>query len=138
MSATESRKLGFGSLPRTIFSEEHDEFRASVRGFLTREASPKAQEWEEAGIIDREFWVKSAAQGYVGFAAPEEFGGLDVHDFRFNAILDEEVVNTGTVSDAFSLTNDIVLPYFTELTSREQQARWLPGITSGEKVSSVK
>ena len=137
MSTTESPRLGFGSLPRTIFNDEHDEFRASVRGFLTREATPKAEAWEEAGIIDRKFWVKAAAQGYVGFAAPEEFGGLDLHDFRFNAVLDEEVVNTGTVSDAFSLTNDIVLPYFTELTTPEQRARWLPAITSGEKVAAI-
>jgi len=137
MTSTTRRPEGFGTLRRWIFNDQHEEFRASVRGFLTREATPKAEAWEAAGIIDRPFWIKAAAQGYVGFAAPEEFGGLDIHDFRFNAILDEEVVTTGTVSDAFSLTNDIVLPYFTELASPEQQARWLPGITSGETVAAI-
>jgi acyl-CoA dehydrogenase len=137
MATAAQRPRGFGQIPRTIFADEHDEFRASVHGFLTREASPRTEEWEAAGIIDRGFWIKAAAQGYVGFAAPEEYGGLDVHDFRFNAILDEEVVNTGAATDAFSLTNDIVLPYFTELADREQQARWLPGITSGEKVAAI-
>jgi acyl-CoA dehydrogenase len=137
MTSTTRRPQGFGCLRRWIFGDEHEEFRASVRGFLTREATPKTDAWEAAGIIDRAFWIKAAAQGYVGFAAPEEFGGLDIHDFRFNAILDEEVVNTGTASDAFSLTNDIVLPYFTELASSEQQARWLPPITGGEKVAAI-
>jgi acyl-CoA dehydrogenase len=137
MATAAQRPRGFGQIPRTIFADEHDEFRASVHGFLTREASPRTEEWEAAGIIDRGFWIKAAAQGYVGFAAPEEYGGLDVHDFRFNAILDEEVVNTGAATDAFSLTNDIVLPYFTELADRDQQARWLPPITSGEKVAAI-
>jgi acyl-CoA dehydrogenase len=137
MATAAQRPRGFGQIPRTIFADEHDEFRASVRGFLTREASPRTEEWEAAGIIDRAFWIKAAAQGYVGFAAPEEYGGLDLDDFRFNAILDEEVVNTGAATDAFSLTNDIVLPYFTELADREQQARWLPGITSGERVAAI-
>jgi acyl-CoA dehydrogenase len=137
MTTAAQRPRGFGRIPRTIFADEHDEFRASVRGFLTREASPRTEEWETAGIIDRGFWIKAAAQGYVGFAAPEEYGGLGLHDFRFNAILDEEVVNTGAATDAFSLTNDIVLPYFTELADREQQARWLPGVTSGEKVAAI-
>jgi acyl-CoA dehydrogenase len=137
MTAASHTRKGFGSLPRQIFNEEHDAFRASVHGFLTREATPRVGEWEAAGIIDRDFWRRAAAQGYVGFAASEEFGGLDLRDFRFNAILDEEVVNTGTVTDAFSLTNDIILPYFTDLASHEQQTRWLPSIISGDKVAAI-
>jgi acyl-CoA dehydrogenase len=137
MTAATTRPQGFGQIPRTIFGDEHEEFRASVRGFLIREAVPRTAKWEEAGIIDRAFWIKAAAQGYVAFAAPEEFGGLDVRDFRFNVILDEEVVTTGTATDAFSLTNDIVLPYFTDLANAEQRARWLPPITSGEKVAAI-
>jgi len=137
MTSTAGRRNSFGSLRRTIFSDEHNEFRASVRGFLGREGAPHAAAWEEAGIIDRGFWRKAADQGYVGIAVPEEFGGAGVRDFRFNAILDEEVVYTGTVTDAFSLTNDIVVPYFTDLASAEQQARWLPSITSGERVCAI-
>jgi alkylation response protein AidB-like acyl-CoA dehydrogenase len=131
------RDSGFGSLRRTIFTDEHNEFRASVRGFLRRDGAPHAAEWEAAGIIDRAFWKKAAAQGFVGFAAPEEFGGVGVRDFRFNAVLDEEVVYTGTVTDAFSLTNDIVLPYFLDLATPEQQARWLPALTTGDRVAAI-
>jgi alkylation response protein AidB-like acyl-CoA dehydrogenase len=122
---------------RTIFGPEHDDFRESVRGFLAREAAPRSEDWEAAGIIDREFWKRAAEQGLVAFSAPEELGGAGLEDFRFNAIVDEEVVATGTVTDAFSLTNDIVAPYFTELASAEQQERWLPGITSGETVAAI-
>ena len=45
--------------------------------------------------------------------------GVGVSDFRFNAIINEEVAYTGTVYDNFSLTNDIVLPYLLELTTEE-------------------
>ena len=38
---------------RTIFEAEHEDFRESVRGFLTNEAVPKAEEWEASGVIDR-------------------------------------------------------------------------------------
>ena len=47
----------------------------------------------------------------LGFEAPEEFGGLGISDFRFNAILDEEAEYAGAVSDNFLLQNDIVMPY---------------------------
>jgi alkylation response protein AidB-like acyl-CoA dehydrogenase len=122
---------------RAIYEHEHDAFREAVRGFLQKEAVPHASEWEQAGIIDRGFWKKAAAQGYVAFAVPEEFGGAGIEDFRFNAVIDEEVAYTGTPSDAFSLTNDIVAPYLIELTDVEQKQRWLPGVTDGSIVPAI-
>ena len=124
-------------MKRTIFEPEHEQFREAVRAFLIKEAVPHSDEWEEAGMVDRDFWRKAAAQGLVGFAAPEEFGGGGLRDFRFNAVLNEEVVRTGTVGDGFSLTNDIVLPYFLDLADEAQQKRWLPDIVSGERTIAV-
>jgi alkylation response protein AidB-like acyl-CoA dehydrogenase len=124
-------------MQRTLFDDTHDDFRASVRGFLLREAVPHREEWEQAGIIDRGFWKRAAAQGYVGFSAPEELGGAGIRDFRFNAVVDEEVVGTGTVGDGFSMSNDIVAPYLVELATREQQERWVPGFTAGETVVAL-
>jgi acyl-CoA dehydrogenase len=122
---------------RTLFETEHDDFRESVRNFLLKEAVPHTEDWEAAGLVDRDFWRKAAAQGMVVFAAPEEFGGAGLADFRFNAVIDEEVALTGTVGDNFNLTNDIVAPYFLELTTAEQQARWLPALTRGEKIAAI-
>ncbi|MCW2984600.1 MAG: acyl-CoA dehydrogenase [Conexibacter sp.] len=124
-------------MDRNLFEDIHDDFRASVRGFLTKEAVPRREEWEAAGIIDRGFWRNAAAQGYVGFSVPEEYGGAGVDDFRFNAVLDEEVVWTGTVGDGFSLTNDIVAPYLIELGTPDQRERWLPPLTTGDLVPVI-
>jgi alkylation response protein AidB-like acyl-CoA dehydrogenase len=122
---------------RTIFEAEHETFRESVRAFLTKEALPHTDRWESEGMVDRSFWRAAAELGFVGFAAPEEHGGAGLRDFRFNAVIDEEVVRTGTVGDNFSLTNDIVLPYFIDLATPDQQARWLPDIVSGERVCAI-
>src|SRR5690348_2584879 len=108
-------------MERTIFADEHHQFRASVRSFLNRHAVPHTAEWEATGQVGRGFWKAAAAQGLVGFAAAEEFGGAGLRDFRFNAVLNEEVVRTGTVGDGFSLTNDIVLPYFLDIAAPAQQ-----------------
>ncbi|MFI1465566.1 acyl-CoA dehydrogenase family protein [Nocardia carnea] len=124
-------------MERTIFTDDHDQFRASVRSFLEKNAVPHTAEWEAAGQVDRGFWKAAAAQGLVGFAAAEEFGGTGLRDFRFNAVLNEEVVRTGTVGDGFSLTNDIVLPYFLDIATVEQQRRWVPGIVSGDTAIAI-
>jgi alkylation response protein AidB-like acyl-CoA dehydrogenase len=122
---------------RTIFDDVHHDFRESVRNFLTREAVPHTADWEAAGAVDREFFRKAAAQGLVGFPAPERFGGAGLDDFRFNAVLDEEIAYTGAVGDYLNLLNDIIAPYLLELTTAEQQERWLPGVTSGDTLCAI-
>lgn len=125
------------SFDRTIFEPEHDAFRDSVRGFLEKEAVPHTIRWEAEGLVDRSFWKLAATQGLVGFNAPEALGGGGLRDFRFNAVLNEEVVRTGTVGDGFSLTNDIVLPYYLDIADTEQQQRWIPGIVQGDTVIAI-
>ncbi|MCZ4548471.1 acyl-CoA dehydrogenase family protein [Gordonia rubripertincta] len=125
------------SFDRTLFEPEHGAFRDSVRGFLEKEAVPHTARWEAEGLVDRSFWKLAAAQGLVGFNAPEVLGGGGLRDFRFNAVLNEEVVRTGTVGDGFSLTNDIVLPYFLDIADAEQQQRWVPGIVKGDSVIAI-
>jgi acyl-CoA dehydrogenase len=122
---------------RTIFEDEHEDFRSSVRQFLAKEAVPHTEEWEAAGLVDRDFWRKAAGQGLVGFAAPAELGGVGLSDFRFNAVLDEEVAYSGAVGDNFNLTNDIVIPYLLDLTTAEQRERWLPKVTAGEMIVAI-
>ncbi|MFT3865109.1 MAG: acyl-CoA dehydrogenase family protein [Solirubrobacterales bacterium] len=122
---------------RELFGPEHADFRESVRAFLAREAVPHTTEWEEAGMVDRAFWRKAAAQGLVGFEAPAELGGADIDDFRFNAIVDEEVAYAGVAGDGFTMENDIIAPYLVEHATDAQRAAWLPGFTAGELVVAI-
>ena len=124
-------------MKRNLFTAEHDDFRQSVRGFLKREAAQNHDQWESDGMLDRAFWRKAAAQGFVGFEAPEEFGGLGISDYRFNAVLIEETCRLGLIPDHFMLQNDVLCPYLTGLANAEQQARWLPGFTSGELIAAI-
>jgi acyl-CoA dehydrogenase len=122
---------------RTLFAAEHDDFRQSVRSFLAREAVPHAEEWEAAGMVDRAFWRRAAEQGLVGFEAPVEYGGAGLDDFRFNAVIDEEMAYASVPGDGFTMGNDILAPYLVEHTDAAQRARWLPGFTAGETVAAI-
>lgn len=122
---------------RTLYTQEHEAFRSAFRAFLDREAAPFAAQWEQDGVVDRAFVKKAGEQGFLGFEAPEEFGGLGIRDFRYNAVMAEEMVCSGAAGDTFTLHNDIVAPYLIRLTTPQQQCRWLPGFASGDIVTAI-
>jgi alkylation response protein AidB-like acyl-CoA dehydrogenase len=122
---------------RSIFDSGHDIFRASARAFLEKECAPHAAEWEKAGVTGREVWLTAGAAGLLGWEVPERFGGSGVKDFRYNAILAEEITTTGSVGLGFAVNNDIVMPYLLDLTTEEQKQRWLPGMVTGEVITAI-
>jgi alkylation response protein AidB-like acyl-CoA dehydrogenase len=68
---------------------------------------------------------------------PEEYGGAGIRDFRYNTIVDEELMAAGATGLGFGLHNDIVLPYLLTLGTPEQKQRWLPKFCSGEMITAI-
>jgi long-chain-acyl-CoA dehydrogenase len=124
---------------RTLFDDEHDLFRDSVRRFIAAEAAPHNEQWERAGIVERGLFSAAGAHGFLGMAAPERYGGGGVDDFRYNLVIAEEVQRGGVNAAGlgWTLHNDICLPYFLSLCTDEQKGRWLPGICSGELITAI-
>lgn len=121
----------------SLYDTEHDAFRQTARAFLAKHVAPYHEQWESDGVVDRQIWRDAGAQGLLGMDLPEEYGGGGVSDFRFNAVLDEEIVRIGASGVGFGLHNDVVAPYLNDLSSPEQKERWLPGFCSGELVSAI-
>lgn len=122
-----------------LYDDEHLAFRETVATFLAKEVTPHAEKWEAAGKVERSLFTAAAAAGVLGFTIPEEFGGGGTDDFRFNAIMNEQLARSAASSGAggIGLSNDIVIPYFSGLTSQQQKQRWLPGIAAGESIVAV-
>ena len=126
-------------MQRTLFDDDHELFRESVRGFIASELVPHFEEWERDGIVDRSLFTKAGALGFLAMPAPEELGGGGVDDFRYSVVISEEIQRAGlnAAGLGWTLHNDICLPYFLTLCTEEQQARWIPGICSGELITAI-
>ena len=124
---------------RTLFDDEHEQFRASVARFIAAEVAPHNDEWERAGLVDHSLFTNAGAHGFLAMAAPTEHGGGGVDDFRYNLVIAEEIQRAGVNAAGlgWTLHNDICLPYFLSLADDEQAVRWLPGICSGELVTAI-
>jgi acyl-CoA dehydrogenase len=124
---------------QSIYDETHELFRESFRAFVDAEMVPKYHDWEVAGIMDRGLYLAAGKHGFIGMAVPEAHGGGGTTDFRFNAIIADELARRGINGAGLGLTlhNDIVTPYFIEYCNDEQAARWLPGIATGDLITAI-
>ncbi|MFT4287948.1 acyl-CoA dehydrogenase family protein [Nocardioides sp.] len=124
---------------RELYDADHESFRTVVAEFVDREVTPNLERWDEQRLIDRETWLAAGKQGLIGLAAPEEFGGGGGADYRFRAVLLEELarVHATSLASSFSLQDDIAIPYIREIGTAEQQRRWLPRMAAGELIGAI-
>ncbi len=123
--------------PTSIYTEEHEDFRAMARAFMEKEVVPHHDQWEKDGQVSREVWRKAGEAGLLCFDVDEQYGGMGVRDFRFNAIVAEEISKVGASGLGFPVHTDIIVPYISSLGTEEQKQRWLPGLVSGELISAI-
>ncbi len=122
---------------RTIYNEDHEDFRKTVRSFLEREIAPQVPRWEHDGIVPTEIYRQFGELGLIGLQVPERHGGGGADTFKFNCVLGEELSRQYAGLGGLRVHMDIVLPYFLRLANEEQQQRWLPGLASGELMSAI-
>jgi acyl-CoA dehydrogenase len=122
---------------RTVYTAEHEAFRVRVRSFFEDEVRPDYPAWETAGRPPRWFWTRCAELGILGIGVPEEHGGLAGSTFKHSAVVTEEAQRLGLTLGGLRVQTDICMPYFLEYATADQQARWLPRLTSGAAVSAL-
>ena len=123
---------------RPLFDDDHDAFRSAVRTFVERHLVPEHPSAIANRALPRSLWLEAGRQGFLGLGVPEEYGGGGAPDFRFSAVLTEELAGLSmAVASSFSIHYDVVAPYLVELGTDEQRARWLPRFCTGELVTAI-
>ena len=120
------------------FTEEHEMFRQSLRTFLEKEVKPNIDEWEEKRFTPRDIWPKMGEMGFLGLGYPEEYGGSNL-DFFYDVVFNEELARMN--SGGFAITQQVVqymsCPNILKYGSEELKQKYLPGIISGDLISSI-
>ncbi|MDQ1105491.1 acyl-CoA dehydrogenase family protein [Nocardioides zeae] len=125
-------------MKREIYDEDHEAFRSSVREFLERSVIPEVETYAEKKGIPREFWLEAGKQGFLGLEIPEEYGGAGAGDYRFNAVMGEELSKVNAaLGSCWGIHADITAPYIVALGTEEQKQRWLPGVAAGEILLAI-
>ena len=117
-----------------IFTDEHEQLRESIRGFVIREFAPHAEEWEENTFPDSVF-PTAAKQGLLGLDKPEEYGGQG-GDYYTSLILAEEMVHAkcGGLQMGLAVHTDMAMPPILLFGTEEQKQEWVVPAIQGEKI----
>ena len=123
-------------MQREIFTEEHEIFRAQLKRFAAQEIEPKVAQWNRDGITDRDTWRKMGAQGFLGPALPEAYGGGG-GDFLYDAIVMEELAYLRAHGIMTTVHSSICLPYILHHGTEEQRRKYLPKAIAGELLVGI-
>jgi acyl-CoA dehydrogenase len=120
------------------FTDEHEELRQSIRGFIERELAPHAQQWEEERWFPDEVFPKMAAQGLLGLKYPTELGGQG-GDYLHEAVMCEEMARIGSGGTAAGIGAhvNIATPPIWKFGTDEQKQRYLVPAIRGERIGAL-
>jgi len=125
-------------MPLSMFTDEHEMLRRTVRAFVEKEVAPHVDAWEEAGRLPRELWRRLGELGFLGLEFPVEYGGGG-GDFLSSVVLGEEMARCRSGGVAFSVLvhTDMSSPWLTRYGTEAQKRAFLPGIIRGETVCAL-
>lgn len=123
---------------RGIYEAEHGAFRSTVATFVDRSVMPRLDEIAALHHHPRDLWLEAGAQGFLGLDVPARYGGGEASDYRFNAVLTEELARASlATASGFGIHFDVCAPYLVELTTDDQKDRWLPRFCTGQLVTAI-
>lgn len=128
-------------MERDIYEEDHEAFRDLVKDYVKRYATNEnIEKWEADGEVDRATLRAAGEAGIIGLSVPEEFGGAGMlQDYRFRAIVNEEVIGAGagSLAGALGIQDDLAVPYLVHMGTQAQKEKWLPGMATGEILGAL-
>src|SRR5438046_8684950 len=126
------------SAPDPPFTEEHEELRESIRGFIASELRPHAMEWEDAHWFPDEVFTTCAKQGLLGVKYEERWGGQG-GGYLHEAVLAEELSRCGSggLAAGIGAHVNIATPPIWKFGTDDQKERYLRPAIAGEKIAAL-
>src|SRR3954465_13386267 len=120
------------------FTEDHAQFRKTVRQFAEKELAPHAEEWEADEMFPNWVFKRAGELGLLNAHYPEEHGGAGL-DYWFSVAKAEELVHSrlAGVNMGLLVQSDMATPVISDIGTKEQIAEFLTPAIRGEKIAAL-
>lgn len=125
-------------LERTLFSEEHEMFRITVRRFVDQHIVPFHRQWERDGIVPRDLWRTAGERGLLCANVPVHYGGAGA-GWHYNVVVIEELARAGVSGpgSGFMVHSEMVAPYLLDHAGEDAKKRYLPKMVAGQMIGAI-
>ena len=121
-----------------VYTQDHEELRATVRRFVDKEIAPHVDEWEDAGWFPDDVFRRCGELGFLGLHYPERWGGAG-GDLASGLVFIEELARCGcgAIPMAVSVQTHMATPALGEFGTDEQRERWLAPAIAGTAICAI-
>jgi len=113
-------------------SEDQLAIRDVVRDLCAREFAPHAAAWDQEGEVPHSAVQTLAAQGFLGMAVPEEWGGVGYDASTISLVIEEIAFVSASLAIMIAVHNSVgLLPVYRHATE-DQKRKFLPRLVSRE------
>jgi len=125
-------------VPQTesIYGEDLEMFRASLRSFYRKEVEPNVKSFEANGV-GYDIWRKAGAAGLLGVCVPEEYGGAGDEGLAIVIGAEELGYSPAGASAGAFLGTDICTLFLRSHGTEAQKQKYFPTILTGETVQCM-
>ncbi len=130
-------------MPRNIpllnfgLPEEVEEMREMVARWVADRLSPRAAEIDAKNKFPRDLWPELGELGLLGVTADPEFGGAGLGYVAHVVAMEEISRGSGSVGLSYGAHSNLCVNQISLNGSKEQKARYLPKLISGEHLGAL-
>ena len=117
--------------------EQAEMIRDTVAGFAAREIAPLAEEIDRTNTFPRQLWPKLGELGLLGMTVEEEYGGSGLGYLEHTVAVEEISRASASVGLSYGAHSNLCVNQLRLHGSKEQKARYLPKLVTGEHVGAL-
>ena len=117
-------------------SDEHRMIRDMARDFAQNEIAPIAAHFDETGEFPSETIKKMGAQGFMGIAVPEEYGGAGMDTLAYVLAMEEISKADASHGVIMSVCNSLFCYGISRFGTEEQKQKHLRAVASGKAIGA--
>ncbi len=115
---------------------EQEMIRDMTREFTSTHISPFVRDWEREGDHPHDIYEKMSAQGIMGAAFPEKYGGGGLDAISYAIMTEEVAKGCSSLRTSMSVHSSLAGTTIKYFADEEQKDRWLPSMATGEKLGA--
>lgn len=117
--------------------ETADAIRESVAAFSQERIAPLAEKVDREDWFPRDLWPEFGAMGLLGITVPEEDGGSGLGYLEHCIAMEEISRASASVGLSYGAHSNLCVNQLRRWGSKEQKARYLPKLISGEHLGGL-